>query len=139
MIDLAVVGLGRWGRRHIASAEADRRFRIVRAVDIRPETASDLADRGIAVSADLADALDDPSVQAVSLVTPHTLHARQVAACAAAGKHVLTEKPLSLSSRDARMAAGACTAPIRPVSMFARRVLPSSGRTASCSSTSIRA
>lgn len=108
MIDLAVVGLGRWGRRHVASAEAEGRFRIIRAVDVLPETASDLADRGVAVSADLADALGDPAVQAVSLVTPHTLHARQVAACAEAGKHVLTEKPLSLSSRDARMAAEAC-------------------------------
>lgn len=110
MINLAVVGLGRWGRRHIASAEAGGRFRIVRAIDVLPESASDLADCGIAVSAGLAVALGDPAVQAVSLVTPHTLHPRQVAACAAASKHVLTEKPLSLSSRDARMAADACAA-----------------------------
>lgn len=108
MIGLAIVGLGRWGHRHIASAEGTGRFRIVRAIDVRPESASDLAERGIPVSAEIEDALGDPDVQAVSLVTPHTLHPRQVAACAAAGKHVLTEKPFALSAAEARMAADAC-------------------------------
>lgn len=110
MIDLAIVGLGRWGHRHVASAEATGRFRLVHAVDAEPENAAGLAERGVTVSADLADALADPAVQAVSLVTPHTLHPRQVAACAAAGKHVLTEKPFALSSAEARMAADACVA-----------------------------
>lgn len=108
MIGLAIVGLGRWGRRHIASAEATGRFRLVRAVDIRPEGAADLARRGVAVSTALADALSDPAVEAVSLVTPHTLHPAQVAAAAAAGKHVLTEKPFALSAEAGRMAAEAC-------------------------------
>lgn len=110
MIDLAIVGLGRWGRRHIASAEATGRFRIVRAIDVRPEDAADLAERGIAVSSDLLDALGDRAVQAVGLATPHTLHPQQVAACADAGKHVLTEKPFALSAAEGRMAADACVA-----------------------------
>ena len=108
MIDLAIVGLGRWGQRHVASAESTGRFRIVHAIDTRPETAADLAERGVAVSTDLADALADPAVRAVSLVTPHTLHPSQVVACADAGKHVLTEKPFALSAAEARRAADAC-------------------------------
>lgn len=108
MIPLAIVGLGRWGRRHVASAEASGRFRIIRGVDVGPESAADLAQRGIAVSGDIADALVDPEISAVSLVTPHTLHPSQVAACAEAGKHVLTEKPFSLTAARARMAADAC-------------------------------
>ena len=108
MINLAIVGLGRWGRRHIASAEATGRFRLARAIDVLPDSAADLAARGVAVSSDLNDALGDPKIDAVSLVTPHTLHPAQVAACANAGKHVLTEKPFSLSADAARMAAEAC-------------------------------
>lgn len=108
MINLAIVGLGRWGRRHLVSSEETERFRIVRAVDAQPENAADLAARGVPVSTDFADALSDPAVQAVALVTPHTLHPDQVAACAAAGKHVLTEKPFALSAAGAGMAADAC-------------------------------
>ena len=36
--------------------------------------------------------LRDPDVDAVVLATPHTQHARQVIAAAAAGKHILVEK-----------------------------------------------
>jgi predicted dehydrogenase len=46
-------------------------------------------------------------VQAVVLATPHSLHAQEVAAAAAAGKHVFCEKPFALTKRDAEAAADA--------------------------------
>jgi predicted dehydrogenase len=49
-------------------------------------------------------------VDAVYLATPAHLHARQAIACAKAGKHVLCEKPLGLSVRDARKMADAFAA-----------------------------
>ena len=51
--------------------------------------------------------LADPRVDAVWLCSPNHMHARQVAQCAAAGKHVLVEKPLSTTRRDADAAAQA--------------------------------
>lgn len=45
---------------------------------------------------DLDELLRDDSIHAVSICTPHHLHAPQGGACAQAGKHVLLEKPMAL-------------------------------------------
>ena len=50
--------------------------------------------------ADLASMLADPAVDAVWICSPNHLHAAQVAQCAAAGKHVLVEKPLATQEKD---------------------------------------
>ncbi|MFN6976499.1 MAG: Gfo/Idh/MocA family protein [Gemmobacter sp.] len=65
---------------------------------------------GIALSADYADALADPGVEAVVLATPHSLHSAQVAAAAAAGKHVFCEKPLALTKGEAERSVALCAA-----------------------------
>ncbi|HEY1689443.1 MAG TPA: Gfo/Idh/MocA family oxidoreductase [Solirubrobacteraceae bacterium] len=54
--------------------------------------------------------LADPEIEAVYIATPNALHAEQVIACAAHGKHVLCEKPLGLTSEEAERAAEACAA-----------------------------
>jgi predicted dehydrogenase len=45
--------------------------------------------------------LAEASLDAVLICTPHALHAAQAAAALERGLHVLTEKPLALSTRDA--------------------------------------
>jgi 1,5-anhydro-D-fructose reductase (1,5-anhydro-D-mannitol-forming) len=52
--------------------------------------------------------LDDPEVQAVYISTTNELHHDQVLAAAAAGKHVLCEKPLALTTEDAIEMVRAC-------------------------------
>lgn len=52
---------------------------------------------------DRAEALlDDPTVSAIVLLTPPDTHADLVARCAAAGKHVLLEKPLDATPQGSR-------------------------------------
>jgi predicted dehydrogenase len=110
MINLAVVGLGYWGRRHVTSALASGRFNIVRAVDVDPDpSVQDFADsHGIRLSTALDDVLEAPDVEALTLATPHSLHTEQIIQASAAGKHIYTEKPFALSKADAERSVAAC-------------------------------
>src|SRR6218665_145825 len=56
----------------------------------------------------LDELLQNPAVQAVYISTTNELHKAQVLAAAAAGKHVLCEKPLALTLADARERVAAC-------------------------------
>jgi len=49
---------------------------------------------------DANDLLDDPSIDAVSICSPHWLHAEQTIRAANNGKHILCEKPIGLSLNE---------------------------------------
>ena len=92
MLNAALAGLGWWGRTIDRLLAGSRKLRVVRRVDPMVREAG--------VDTDLQQALRDPTVQAVILCTPHTLHTQQIVQAANAGKHVFCEKPLSLSRSD---------------------------------------
>src|SRR6185295_423207 len=56
---------------------------------------------------DYAELLADPAVDAVELLTPTYLHAEQIIAALAAGKHVSCQKPLAISVAEADRIAAA--------------------------------
>ena len=56
---------------------------------------------GVAKYADLADLLADPSIDLVDLCVPNDEHARLTIKALEAGKHVLVEKPIALTTADA--------------------------------------
>jgi len=67
------------------------------------------ARHGIAKSCiSIDELLADPAVDAVYISTTNELHAQQAIAAAAAGKHVLCEKPLALNLPDAQAIVQAC-------------------------------
>ena len=109
-VGIALIGMGWWGQKMLnvlQAAPAD--IRVVRAVEPNVETVKALcAERGVSLSADYADALKDPAVEAVVLATPHALHEAQIAAAVAAGKHVFCEKPLALTKAGAAKAVALC-------------------------------
>ncbi len=112
MINVAMVGLGWWGRHIVGCLRNNRaRLRVTRGIDIAPDAHRDFADANeFDLSADLSDALDDPGIDAVLLATPHSLHEAQIVAAAEAGKHVFCEKPLALTKASAERAVAACAA-----------------------------
>jgi predicted dehydrogenase len=63
----------------------------------------------VPLTADYADALADPQVEAVVLATPHALHGPQIEAAVAAGKHVFCEKPLAMDKAGAEKAVRLCS------------------------------
>jgi predicted dehydrogenase len=107
MLDVAIVGLGRWGRRLVDAVQEDGRpkgqlIRFTRAVTRTLSNAEDFAARHrMTLTLDLHAALADRALEAVVLATPHSQHAEQICAAAAAGKHIFVEKPLTLSHDSA--------------------------------------
>ncbi len=85
----------------------------LRAVcDIRPERARAAAEQtGAEVSPDFQALLARKDVDAVHILTPHYLHAPMAIQALAAGKHVLTEKPMATTLADARAMIAAAEAP----------------------------
>ena len=61
---------------------------------------------GLACYDDIEDLLGDPSVDLVDLCLPTLMHVEWTLAALAAGKHVLLEKPISLTLRDAERMVG---------------------------------
>lgn len=111
MLNMAIVGLGRWGERLVDAVHtpASAKLRFTHAMARTPDRVHAFCSaRGIRVVGDLAQVLHDPEVGAVALATPHSLHAEQVAVAAAAGKHVFVEKPFTLDAAGAMEAARAC-------------------------------
>ena len=53
-------------------------------------------------STDWHDIVDDPDIQVVDICTPNNSHAEIAIAAAKAGKHILCEKPLALTCKEAK-------------------------------------
>jgi predicted dehydrogenase len=101
MLNVAVIGLGWWGRTIVGILRDSTKLKVVHGADVEPKAGTWAREQGLPFSDGLDGVLADPSVQAVILATPHSLHAAQIARVAAAGKHVFCEKPLALKRADA--------------------------------------
>jgi predicted dehydrogenase len=107
-LDIAVVGLGWWGRVIVPLAKTSSKLRVVAVADPDPAAAEFAAREQVALSKSYEELLRNPQVKAVVLCTPHTLHTDQIVSAAKAKKHVFCEKPLSLSRADVLKAVAAC-------------------------------
>jgi len=103
MINAAVIGLGRWGKNIVESAQGkSKRLHFIRGVSKEPELVADFAAaKGFELSTDFDEAIADRRVQAVFL---HSLHVEQISKVAALGKPVWSEKPLALTRGEAARA-----------------------------------
>lgn len=101
-ITIAVVGLGRMGRRHVHNL--NHRVLHAKVVGVCTTDASELAwaranpeyqELGIKVFDDYQDMISTSGLQAVWISTSTDVHASQSLAAIAKNLHVLCEKPLS--------------------------------------------
>jgi len=104
MIDAAIVGLCRWGKTLVEAVQGkSEALRFTRAVSRDPQRLRDFAGRhGLEVVGALESVLADPTIDAVVIATPHSLHCQQIIAAADAGKAVFCEKPLTLKKDRGR-------------------------------------
>ena len=109
MIKAGIAGLGRWGQVLVNSVHGKSdKIKFTAGCTGRKDRAKDFcAEKGIDLRDGLADLLTDPTLDAVVLATPHSQHADQVIAAAAAKKHIFVEKPFTLDKASAAAAAEA--------------------------------
>jgi len=98
---MGVAGLGRAFSLMLPTLVMDERIEIVAGADPRSEARArfeqDFAGRAYERVEDLCA---DPRVEVVYVSTPHQYHVENVAAAAAAGRHILCEKPMALTVAD---------------------------------------
>jgi predicted dehydrogenase len=101
---LGVLGLGE-GRSIISAALASELWELAQICDLSEQLCQDRAAefRFDRYTTRMEEMLADPSIDVIGIYTPDPLHARHVAQCLEAGKHVICTKPLVDNLADARV------------------------------------
>ncbi len=110
-LKFALVGCGRIAKRHaeILGHQQIPNARLVAVCDIRPERAESMGKQfGVPFFADMHDMMRTAQVNVVSVLTESGLHADHVVALAPYGAHIVVEKPMALTLRDADRMIAAC-------------------------------
>ncbi len=109
MIKAGIVGLGWWGKTLVEAAENSDAIKFVAGTTrtVTPEVGAFAKQKGLKLTGSYDALIGHAGVDAVVLATPHSIHATQVIAAAAAGKHVYCEKPFTLTKREAEAAVAA--------------------------------
>ena len=100
--NLGIIGAGMYGKVLIRCLQQEERANILWVNNAREATTRAAAEEfGIEKwSLDYREMLNDPQVDAVVIATPPYLHAEQLIAALAAGKHILLEKPVAESMKS---------------------------------------
>src|SRR3954468_13735531 len=118
MVNIGICGIGFMGMIHYLAARGLTGGRVTALCSRDPKklagdwtgiqgnfvprgTQMDLS--GHALHSDIADLLADPRVDLVDLCVPNDEHARLAIRALEAGKHVLVEKPIALTTADAEV------------------------------------
>ncbi|MET7246940.1 Gfo/Idh/MocA family oxidoreductase [Methylobacterium sp. EM32] len=103
MIGIGVIGYGYFGP-NIARCVAEANGTVLKAIaDPSPAAQGRAATRhpGVTIDGSWQRMLADPEIDAIAIATPTKLHYEIALAALMAGKHVLVEKPITPTSREA--------------------------------------
>ena len=114
-LGVALVGLGSLSTNQIAPAlQKTKNCRLAAIVTGTPAKAArwkaqyTIPDRSIYTYETMSRMADNPDIDIVYVVTPNALHAEHTIKAAEAGKHVLCEKPMEVSSEKCQAMIAAC-------------------------------
>ncbi|MEB2779300.1 Gfo/Idh/MocA family oxidoreductase [Algoriphagus sp. C2-6-M1] len=101
-IKAAIVGTGFIGPAHLEALRRIPNIEVTGLVEVNQEVADAKAkELGIPNAYTFENMLKDDSIDVVHICTPNFLHFPQAKACLLSGKHVVCEKPLSISVEEA--------------------------------------
>jgi UDP-N-acetyl-2-amino-2-deoxyglucuronate dehydrogenase len=108
-IRVGVVGCGKISQNHIASiTELNDQFELVGVCDNQAESLKRTCDSQGVEGYSTLDKMLQQDLDVVSLCSPSGLHAEQTIQSAAAGKHIITEKPMATRWSDGVNMVNAC-------------------------------
>jgi predicted dehydrogenase len=110
MINAAIVGLGWWGKTLVEAVQHDStdvHFVAGTTRTMTPDVRAFAEAQQFHLADSFEELLEKRNVDAIVLATPHSMHAAQVIAAAAAKKHIFCEKPFALTVEDAEAAVDA--------------------------------
>ncbi len=93
----AVIGYGGMGSWHVGHIQKSDVCSLAGIYDIDPAKSALAESRGIRAYASLEALLQDETVELCTVAIPNDVHEEVVVACLNAGKHVICEKPVTLS------------------------------------------
>jgi predicted dehydrogenase len=123
-LNVGIVGAGTIGQVHSRALERVSNARVVAVAEPREDAGRSLATANDAVWYEsFVDMLAHPGMDVVILGTPSGLHPEQAILAAGAGKHVITEKPMSITHDGAtRMIEATDRAGVRLAVIFQNRL-----------------
>jgi len=103
VIGIGLLGYGYWGPNlaRCFGEHADCRLTVVHDRDPAMRTRAERRHLGTRIAATAAEVFEDPAVDAVAIATPVSTHWELGLGALQAGKHVLIEKPIAASEREA--------------------------------------
>lgn len=103
-VNVGLIGCGGISNPHVRGyLEIPDRAKVTAVADVAEENARTRAEQvgGAQVFSDYRDLIATANVDAVDICLPHHLHADAILAAAEAGKHILCEKPLCITTDEA--------------------------------------
>ena len=108
-LGFGILGAGLIAPFHAKSVVNSRGGKLVAFCDMSKERVDKIASEyKVKAYYSLDEMLQDPGIDVVNVCLPNHLHYQAVMQCAAAGKHVLTEKPPAMSLRETDEMIAAC-------------------------------
>ncbi|MHC1739080.1 MAG: Gfo/Idh/MocA family protein [Ignavibacteriaceae bacterium] len=103
MINLAIIGTGRWGMNHLKTAASLLDPSNITVCDANPKTKEKVTavNDKIRFTTDLNDILNNPAINACIISSPAETHYEIAKKCLTAKKNCLVEKPITLYSYEA--------------------------------------
>lgn len=114
VLRVAIMGLGGYGTRVAEAMQSCKRAKLVGVISGTPgkikawQSKYQIADKNC-YNYDTYDSIkNNPDIDAVYVITPNALHHDAVLRVAAAGKHVICEKPMALNAKQGQQMVNAC-------------------------------
>ena len=101
MIKVALIGIGGMGFVHYGAYKKVENAQVIAVADVRVDMAREkVDDENIKIYSSLEEVLENENPDVIDICTPSYMHRDMAITALSAGKHVLCEKPMSLSTED---------------------------------------